>query len=166
MKITTTKAGDSSLLGSREEFLAPFDSVFDTLMGRTFPEFSREFGVDFFERAAYPKVNIIDYNDSIHIEAELPGHTKESISIGCDDKILTISGSNLNKSDETDDIKNGTAKYIIKELKRSSFKRSFTLDVDLLDTDSIQAKFESGVLHVYVPKRKRRQTEKKIINID
>jgi HSP20 family protein len=166
MKLTTTRVGDPSLLGSREEFLAPFDTVFDTLMGRTFPEFSREFGVNFFEKSAYPKVNIIDYSDSIQIEAELPGHTKESISIGYDDKILTISGNNLNKADESADIKNGTAKYILKELKRSSFKRSFTLDADLLDTDSIQAKFDSGVLHVCVPKRKQRQTEKKIINID
>lgn len=154
------------LLGSREEFLAPFDTVFDTLMGHTFPEFSREFGVNFFEKSAYPKVNIIDYSDSIHIEAELPGHTKESISIGYENKILTISGNNLNKSDESSDVKNGNARYIVRELKRSSFKRSFTLDSDMLDTDKIQAKFESGVLQIYIPKYKQQQAEKRLIDIE
>lgn len=148
-----------NLLGSREEFLTPFDSVFDTLMGQSFPEFSREFGVNFFEKSAYPKVNIADLDDSIEIEAELPGHTKDTISIGYENKILTISGG---KSNET--LKE--AKYIVKELKRSAFKRSFTLDSELLDTEKIQAKFDSGILLINIPKYKQRSVEKRLISIE
>ena len=47
----------------RDEFLTPFDRVFDEVFAAHFPELNKELGVGFFEKQSYPRVDVIDYND-------------------------------------------------------------------------------------------------------
>ena len=42
---------------NRDEFLTPFDRVFDELMNKQFPTFKEEVGVSF-NQGSYPKVNV------------------------------------------------------------------------------------------------------------
>ena len=50
---------------NRDEFLTPFDKIFDQMMSKQFPAFQEEVGVSF-NQGAYPKVNIYEYDDKIN----------------------------------------------------------------------------------------------------
>lgn len=131
----------------RNEFLTPFDKLFDDLFVSSFPDISKEIGVGFFEKQSFPKVDVIDCVNEIQIEAEIPGLTKNDVNVSVDENILTISGNADTTRKNSDDVK----KYIRKELKHSSFKRSFTLG-DNIDIESLTAKFENGLLKIILPK--------------
>ena len=70
---------------------------------------------------------------------------KDALNIDIEDGILSISGDKHQLDDDN-------VRYIRKELKHSSFRRSFQLG-DLLDTDNISANFEDGVLRIEIPKK-------------
>ncbi len=145
----------------RDEFLTPFDRIFDEFFAANVPNFSQDFGVDFFEKGSYPKVNIIDFSDKIVIEAEVPGLDKSDVNVEVESNVLTILG---NKSTTVDTDSKNTGTYIRRELKRSSFRRSFTLG-DNLAKDNIDAKFENGILLVTLPKIKPNKPEVKKITV-
>ena len=138
---------------SREEFLTPLDSMFDSIMQKTIPSFAEEFGVSFFGNNSYPKVDVTDHQDKIQIEAEIPGLSKDEVSVDIEEGILSISGEKRDSSDSSE------KKYIRRELKRSSFKRSFKLN-ESFRHDKIKADFKNGVLIIEVPKREPEKPKK------
>lgn len=132
----------------RDEFLTSMDRIFDSVFGEMFPQTTKEFlGVDPFSRGAYPKVDVRNEEKQVVIEAEVPGLKKEQVSVEIQDGVLTIKGD---KRDEKTDEKKGV--YLYRELKRSSFARSFNLN-DSLDATNVGAKFENGVLEITIPKK-------------
>ena len=142
----------------RDEFLTPFDKVFDKMLETNFPEVIDQVGVTPYSNSAYPKVNVYEYDDKVGIVAEIPGLSKKQIKVDVEDNILTISGD---KHSVWDDAK---AKVLRRELKQSSFKRSFTLG-ELLDGDDISANFKDGVLSIEIPKSVPEKPKKHSINI-
>ena len=138
---------------SREEFLTPFDSLFDNVIQKAFPTFSQELGVEFFGNNSYPKVDVVDHDDKITIEAEIPGLKKEEVAVDLEENVLTISGSKHSNEEDA------SARYIRKELKRSSFKRSFKLG-QKINHKKIEAHFENGILLISVPKIVRDEPKK------
>jgi len=130
---------------TRQEFLTPFDRIFDDMFGNMFPSVADGFGDDFFTKGSYPKVNVVNYEDGIEIDAAIPGITKEDISLEITDGVLTIQGTG-NQSRHVDD-----SQYLKREIKRSSFRRSFTLG-DNLDSAKVSAKFDNGILTLSIPK--------------
>ena len=110
----------------RDEFLTPFDKLFDTMFEKNFPEVSQQVGVNPYQGSAYPKVNVYEYDDKVGVVAEIPGLDKKQIKVEVEEGILTISGDKHSVWEEDG------AKVLRKELKASSFKRSFTLG-DLLN---------------------------------
>ena len=141
---------------NRDEFLTPFDRIFDELMLKTFPTFKEETGVSF-NQGAYPKVNVYEYDDKVGIVAEIPGLDKSNVSVDVEDSILTISGDK--HGFDTDG-----GKCITRELKQSSFKRSFNLG-DHLDGKDISAKFKDGMLSISIPKKEPEQPKKTFVKI-
>ena len=141
---------------NRDEFLTPFDAIFDNLMRETFPTFQDEVGVSF-NKGAYPKVNVYEYDDKIGIVAEIPGLDKKNVSVEVEDSILTISGDKHGFDD------NG-GKCITRELKQSSFKRSFNLG-EHLDGESVGAKFKDGMLSISIPKKEPEKPKKTLVKI-
>lgn len=141
------------LPAGRNDFLTPFDSMFDTIIGKAFPSFEKEFGVEFFGNNSYPKVDVIDNPKSIEFEAEIPGLSKDEVSVEVEKGVLSISGN------KRQDKSNEGLNYIRKELKRSSFKRSFQLS-NCLDSEKIKAKFENGLLLISIPKVKPEKPQK------
>ena len=142
----------------RDEFLIPFDKVFDKMLETNFPEVIDQVGVTPYSNSAYPKVNGYEYDDKVGIVAEIPGLSKKQIKVDVEDNILTISGD---KHSVWDDAK---AKVLRRELKQSSFKRSFTLG-ELLDGDDISANFKDGVLSIEIPKVEPAKPKKHSIKI-
>ena len=64
---------------TRQEFLTPFDRIFDDMFGNMFPTLATDFGDDFFTKGSYPKVNVVNYDECIEIDAAIPGMTKDDL---------------------------------------------------------------------------------------
>ena len=141
---------------NRDEFLTPFDKIFDHLMSKQFPAFQEEVGVSF-NQGAYPKVNVYEYDDKIGIIAEIPGLDKKDVTVDVEDGVLTISGDKHGFDTEG-------AKCITRELKQSSFKRSFNLG-EHLDGDNVGASFKDGLLSISIPKKEPEKPKKNFVKI-
>ena len=141
---------------SRDEFLTPFDKVFDHLMEQTFPNFKEEVGVSF-NQGAYPKVNVYEYGDKVGIVAEIPGLDKKNVTVDVEDGVLTISGDKHGFDSDG-------GKCITRELKQSSFKRSFNLG-ETLDGSNIAASFKDGLLSISIPKIEPEKPKKTFVKI-
>ena len=141
---------------NRDEFLTPFDKIFDQLMEQTFPAFKEEVGVSF-NQGAYPKVNVYEYDDKIGIVAEIPGLDKSNVSVDVEEQVLTISGDKHGFDSDG-------GKCITRELKQSAFKRSFNLGEHLDGTD-VSAKFKDGMLSISIPKKEPEQPKKHSVKI-
>ena len=163
MKKYIAKSGGTGLNkhvpSMRDEFLTPFDSLFDKVVNQAFPTFSQEFGVNFFGNSSYPRVNVADLKNEVLIEAEIAGLGKDDVSVEYEDGMLTIAGDKKNEPEDQD------VKYVYKELKRSSFKRSFRVDEVTLDAENITAKFDNGILNVIIPKKEVAKTRPKRVKI-
>ena len=142
----------------RDEFLTPFDRMFDTLFETSFPEVIRNVGVKPFEGTAYPKVNVYEYDNKVGIVAEIPGLDKKDLEIEVTDEVLTISGKKHSI------VEDENAKVLRRELKGSSFKRSFTLG-ESLNGDNIKASFKNGVLNIDIPKVEPELPKKTFVKI-
>ena len=141
---------------NRDEFLTPFDKVFDHLMEQTFPTFKEDVGVSF-NKGAYPKVNVYEYDDKIGIVAEIPGLDKKNVTVDVEEDVLIISGDK--HGFDTDG-----GKCITRELKESAFTRSFNLG-EYLDGKNISAKFKDGMLSISIPKKEPEQPKKHSVKI-
>lgn len=102
-----------------------------------------------------PAVDIVEEAERFLIKADLPGVKQEEISINVKDGSLILSGKREEKREEKQE------KSYYCERRYGSFHRSFKLG-DTVDMDKIEAKYDSGVLTVLLPKKeetKPRQIE-------
>ena len=107
---------------------------------------------------AFPPVNIHETKEAYHLELSAPGRNKEDFQLSVDKGQLTIS---FEKKEEA---KTEEYKTIRKEFSFKSFKRTFNLD-DRIDSNGIQAKYENGVLKLYLPKKEQAKESAKNISI-
>ena len=142
----------------RDDFLTPFDKMFDTMVESQFPEVVKSVGVKPYAGSAYPKVNVYEYDDKIGIVAEIPGLDKKQLTVEVEEGVLTIAG------DKHGSFEDEGAKVLRRELKQSSFKRSFKLG-ELLDGDNIAANFKDGILSISIPKSEPEKPKKTYIKI-
>ena len=142
----------------RDEFLTPFDRMFDKIVESNFPDITKSVGVKPFQGTAYPKVNVYEYDDKVGVVAEIPGLDKKDLSVEVEDGVLTISGDKHGLFDDKG------AKVIRRELKHSSFKRSFELG-ELLDGENIKASFKDGLLSIEIPKTEPELPKKTSVKI-
>ncbi len=118
----------------------PFPSIIDELLKPDWLGGMQSFN------ANVPAVNIKETDTSFGIELAAPGKTKEDFNIEIDHNVLTISSEEKSEKEENQ------GKYTRKEFNYSSFRRAFTLP-ETVNTDSINATYENGVLHVALPKK-------------
>ena len=143
---------------NRDEFLTPFDRMFDQIVSAQFPEVEKQVGVKPFSGTAYPKVNVYEYDEKVGIIAEIPGLDKKDLKVDVEEGILIISGDKHGLFDD------GGAKVLRRELKGSSFKRSFELG-EQLDGDKIKASFKDGLLSIDIPKVEPEKPKKLSVKI-
>jgi HSP20 family protein len=133
-----------------------FNNLFNELFNE-FPGFpAKEWNNEGFGSVA---VNIHETPDAYHLELNAPGRSKEDFKLNIEKGLLTIS---FEKKEET---KTEDYKTVRKEFSYNSFKRSFNLD-DSINTDGIQAKYENGLLKLFLPKKEQVKETAKQINID
>ncbi len=105
-----------------------------------------------------PRINVYEDTQNLFVDAEIPGLSKEEIKISLQDNTLTISGEK-----KFEDEKKEKTYYRV-ERRYGSFRRSFTLPVDVND-NNVQAKFENGVLRITLEKVVEQKPEEKLIEI-
>ena len=121
------------------------NDVLDREFGRLVRGVFGEDPTDGMSAAAYP-VNIWEDDEAVHVEAELPGFTKDQIDITIEQGTLQISA----ERDQQTQQKNGSP--VLMERQRSRYFRSFSLPAAVQD-DSVSAKCDNGVLYLTLPKR-------------
>jgi HSP20 family protein len=133
---------------------APFNSLFDEL----FNHFPATWGRDANQAYAVVPVNIHETNEGYHLELNAPGRNKEDFKVNIENGLLTISYEKKESQEQKD------YKTIRREFSFRSFKRSFTID-EKINADGIQARYENGVLKVYLPKKEEIKVSPKEISI-
>jgi HSP20 family protein len=147
-----------SLVIRRDDFLAPFDKMFDSMFQTNFPEVAQTVGVNPFSSTAYPKVNVYEYEDKVGVVAEIPGIDKKNLDVEVEEGVMTIKGSKHGFDEDTQ------ATVLRRELKHSAFERKFTLG-ESLDGDSIKANFKDGILSIEIPKIEPEKPKKTFVKI-
>ena len=103
--------------------------------------------------SGYPRVDAVEYDDKIVLEAELNVLEKGDVSVEINDGTLTIRGGNRKR-----DIPQ-QGRYLFREIKRSSFERSWTLD-PIIEQEKVTGTFENGKLTVTLPKAAEKKPTK------
>jgi HSP20 family protein len=130
----------------------------------TFDEF---FGRDLFNDFFYgspvrvnsqPSVNVKENEKAYEVELVAPGLKKEDFKIEVADDVLTVSSEVEVKNEKKDDY------YSYSEYKRGNFEKRFRLP-DHIETESIKAVYEDGILKINLPKNEVK-LQKKVMKID
>lgn len=113
--------------------------------------------------------DIKELADGYQIEMELPGFSKEEVKAQLKDGYLTITAEHNAENKEENNgegQKKEAVKYIRRERYYGKCQRSFFVGKNVTEED-INAKFENGILTMYVPKEvKKPQVEEKFITIE
>ena len=121
-------------------------SIFgENLIDSFFNDFARV------EKTEVPKIMKTDIKENdmgFELDIELPGCSKEDVSAELKDGYLTIAGKTSTSTDEKDD----SGRFIRRERYQGSCSRSFFVGEEL-EQEDIKAKFENGILKVFVPKK-------------
>ena len=133
---------------------------------------------DLFDNFARPANTVARYNDmtvnvmktdikesdaGYELDIDLPGYKKENVKAELKDGYLTITAT-TNKDNEQKDEK---GKYLRRERYYGTCSRNFYVG-EVVEQEDIKAKFEDGILKVFVPKQeaKPQVEEKKYITIE
>lgn len=137
--------------------LISFDNFFDDFLSRRWPRLlDWNFSVSM--EKGFPKVDIIDHDNDIEVQAALPGVKKEDLHVSVNNQTITI------RSSTKEDKKEGEkGKYFRREITRGEFQRTLSLP-DNVDGDNAKASFKDGILKVTIPKTEK--SKRKNINID
>lgn len=110
-------------------------------------------------RIAFPamKVDILDEKDHITIHADLPGYTKEDVSLEFEDGVLKISAEKKTSSEEK------VKDYIRRERYHGSVSR--TIRIGDINPATLKAVMQDGTLTITFPKVEEAPKTRKI-NID
>lgn len=122
-------------------------------MERMFDDFTR--GSDYSLTSEFsPVTDIEEEEDHFLMTIDLPGMKKDNISIDVKNNVLTISGERKREIDVEEKHKGHRT-----ERSYGSFTRSFTLPTTV-NAEDIEARYEDGVLSLYLPKTPETQAKK------
>ena len=128
--------------------------MFDESFGR-----SREPDDDTNLRTWRPAVDIYEAENGIVIAVELPGVSKENVSVEVKDDVLTLKGERLADPEINED------SYYRRERVFGPFKRAFTLHQNI-QPDQIRATFKDGVLQIEIPRPTREEPKQITVNVE
>ena len=144
-------------------------SIFgDNLIDDFFNDFDRNYFRGFqpsvrAERTNLMKTDIRETEAGYDLDVELPGYKKEDLNLELNGGYLNISAEKNTSNEEKDD----KGRVIRRERFSGSMKRSFYVGDEITEED-IKARFEDGILKLFVPKKvvEEQIPEKKTIAIE
>ena len=113
-----------------------------------------------------PLVDVQETADSYVVEAELPGFEEKQIKVQVEGGKLSIESIKDEEKTTGEEKPKGEEKdgsYLIKERRKLSFCRSFTLPENA-DTETVSAVFKNGVLFLEI--KKRTESARRLIEIN
>lgn len=129
-----------SVLPSFDEF----DNFFDDFLSRRWPrllDWNFPTGIE----RGFPKVDILDHDNEIEVQAALPGVSKENLDVTVTHQTITL------RATTSEEKKEGEGRYFRREISRGEFQRTLSLP-DNVDSDKAKASFKDGILKVTIPK--------------
>jgi HSP20 family protein len=144
---------------SRSESANPL-AAFHEEMNRLFDDFWREFdgvGSALAPSSGFPRVEVLETDRDVKIEAELPGLEEKDIEVTLHDGVLTIRGERQSESEDKH--------RRVSERYYGQFERRIALPAEV-ERDQVTASFEKGVLTVSLPKTAREVEDVKRIRIN
>ena len=145
------------MLVKRDDLWYPFSKMFEDFFNTDLAEWSKQ---NFSSTGTtVPAVNIKETDKTFEVEVAAPGMDKKDFKIELDNNMLVISSEKKEEKEEGDD------KYTRREFSYQSFQRAFTLPMDLIDENKIEAKYDNGILHVVIPKKEEKTKPSKVINV-
>lgn len=111
------------------------------------------------EGARMPNMDLSEEQDRFLVQAELPGMTKEDVTIETDGDVLRITAR---KEQEVEEKKEG---YIRRERGSMHFHRQMRLPENV-DHDQIKARMENGVLEISLPKMTAKEEKRNKIEVE
>ncbi len=117
-------------------------------LSKRFGDFASDFekGISFEMGGFSPRVDITEDDNNLFVHAEIAGMSKEDVKVSVnEERLLTLKGEKK-KTDKKED-----ANYLRNERVFGEFERSFMLP-DNVDVEKIQAKYDSGILELVIPK--------------
>ncbi len=134
--------------------------LLESNLSRLVDEFFRDFDRVGFDLApSFGRTDVYEKDKNLVFETELPGVTKEDISIKVEDDRLTIAGE-VKRNEEID-----REDYFRIGRRYGRFQRSFPLPLDLVEKDRIKARFEHGILIVTAPMKESIKEKEKPVEI-
>ncbi len=128
--------------------LIPFERRQRNDLQRFFTEFEKNFfGIP--DSFAGFRTDVVEKEGEFMLEAELPGFSKEDISLNIDNDRLVISAEHK----EEQEVKEKDKNYVRRERSYGRFCRSF--DLAGIKADAITAEYKNGVLFVALPKNEK-----------
>ena len=134
-----------------------FDHFFDDFLFRKWPRLLDWNFPAGFERG-FPKVDIIDHDNEIEVQAALPGVKKEDLDVTINNQTITIRTSTKEEKKKEEE----KGKYFRREITRGEFQRTVSLP-DNVDDENAKASFNDGILTVTIPKTEK--SKRKTIEI-
>ncbi len=98
-----------------------------------------------------PVTDVVEREDEIRVEMEVPGLKAEDINVELEGNVLTISGEKKETHEENQGKEGEESRYHLSERRWGSFTRSFVLPREV-KSDRIQADYRDGLLTVTIPK--------------
>ena len=126
------------------------ENLFDDWFGfPTFPEF-RDVDRKLYGKHAgnLMKTDVREHDDGYELDMDLPGFTKDEITLDLSDGYLTVKAAKGLDKDKTD----RRGKVIRQERYAGAMQRSFYVG-EALTAEDVGAKFENGVLRLTLPKK-------------
>lgn len=126
------------------------ENLFDDWFGfPTFPEF-RDMDRKLYGKHAgnLMRTDVREHDDGYELDMDLPGFTKDEITLDLSDGYLTVKAAKGLDKDKTD--RHG--KVIRQERYAGAMQRSFYVG-EALTAEDVSAKFENGVLRLTLPKK-------------
>lgn len=99
-----------------------------------------------------PAADLFETDDAFVVEMELPGFGHDDISVEVEEGTLTVSGRRETAAAEDED-------FHLRERPVGRFSRTFSLPASI-EAETVQARFDNGVLSVEMPKREEARTRK------
>lgn len=132
--------------------------VYSNFIDELFNTIPQTWNKDFQTTWSTVPVNIYEGSEGYHVDLNAPGRSKEDFKLSIDKDQLTISFEKKEEAEKND------FKAVRTEFNLSSFKRVFTLD-EKVNADAIEAKYENGILKIYLPKKEVIEITPKQISI-
>lgn len=141
-----------------------FDNWFDDdfwPIGREARKFDEKLGG---VNANFMRTDVREDDKGYEVTVELPGFSKDNVTVELKDGYLTIAAKKEQNSDEKDQ----TGSYIRRERYSGNVCRSFYVGEDMTE-DDIHASFSNGILRLNVPKKEAQpqvEEKKHMVQID